>query len=90
MEPYEVAKTGIARTFQNIALFKGMTTIENVMTGRQLQMNKNIFGKCLDMGLPLKKKFNIEKDVKRLLIFLKLIISENPGGVLTLRIAKKS
>ena len=28
MEPYEVAKTGIARTFQNIALFKGMTTIE--------------------------------------------------------------
>ena len=46
MEPYEVAKTGIARTFQNIALFKGMTTIENVMTGRQLQMKKNFFGKC--------------------------------------------
>ena len=43
MEPFEVAKTGIARTFQNIALFKGMTTIENVMTGRQLQMNKNFF-----------------------------------------------
>ena len=43
MEPYEVAKTGIARTFQNIALFKGMTTIENVMTGRQLKMNKNFF-----------------------------------------------
>ena len=42
MEPYEVAKTGIARTFQNIALIKGMTTIENVMTGNQLQMNKNI------------------------------------------------
>ena len=42
MRPYEIADQGIARTFQNIALFKGMTTIENVMTGRQLKMNKNL------------------------------------------------
>ena len=33
MEPYQIAKTGIARTFQNIALFKGMTTIENEFAG---------------------------------------------------------
>ena len=50
MEPYEIAKTGIARTFQNIALFKGMTTIENVMTGRQLKMNKNFFWQMIRYG----------------------------------------
>ena len=34
MKPYEVARQGIARTFQNIALFEGMTVLDNVMTGR--------------------------------------------------------
>src|SRR6056297_3830161 len=34
MKPYEVAQQGIARTFQNIALFEGMTVLDNVMTGR--------------------------------------------------------
>jgi branched-chain amino acid transport system ATP-binding protein len=33
MKPYEVARLGIARTFQNIALFKGMSTLDNIMTG---------------------------------------------------------
>jgi branched-chain amino acid transport system ATP-binding protein len=34
MEPHMAAKPGIARTFQNIALFKGMTVLDNIMTGR--------------------------------------------------------
>jgi branched-chain amino acid transport system ATP-binding protein len=34
MKPYEVARQGIARTFQNIALFEGMSVLDNVMTGR--------------------------------------------------------
>src|SRR5437868_13123618 len=38
MRPHEAAKQGIARTFQNIALFKGMTVIDNIMTGRNLKM----------------------------------------------------
>src|SRR3990170_6968281 len=38
MDPHEAASMGIARTFQNIALFKGMTVLENVMTGRNLKM----------------------------------------------------
>ena len=47
MKPYEIAEQGIARTFQNIALFKGMTTVENVMTGRQLMLKKNFFWQLL-------------------------------------------
>src|SRR5215471_11841743 len=43
MSPYQAAKQGIARTFQNIALFKGMTVLDNIMTGRSLMMKANIF-----------------------------------------------
>ena len=38
MDTYQAAKSGIARTFQNIALFKGMTVLDNIMTGRNLKM----------------------------------------------------
>ena len=36
LKPYEIAHQGIARTFQNIALFKGMSTLDNIMTGPSL------------------------------------------------------
>ena len=39
MRPHETAASGVARTFQNVALFKGMTTLDNIMTGRNLKMN---------------------------------------------------
>jgi branched-chain amino acid transport system ATP-binding protein len=41
MRPHHAAKQGIARTFQNIALFKGMSTLDNIMTGRLLKMRRN-------------------------------------------------
>ena len=40
METHQAANHGIARTFQIIALFKGMTTLDNIMTGRNLKMKK--------------------------------------------------
>ena len=43
MRPYEVARQGIARTFQNIALFEGMSVLDNVMTGRLTQMKGGRF-----------------------------------------------
>src|ERR1051326_8624493 len=39
MKPTEAAKLGIARTFQNIALFKGMSVLDNIMAGRNLRMH---------------------------------------------------
>ena len=42
MRPYYAASQGIARTFQNVALFRGMSTLDNIMTGRTLKMRRGI------------------------------------------------
>ena len=42
MRPYIAASQGIARTFQNVALFKGMSTLDNIMTGRTLKMRRGL------------------------------------------------
>ena len=44
MKPYQIAEQGTARTFQNIALFKGMSTLDNIMTGRITHMKNQSFG----------------------------------------------
>ena len=43
MRPHAAAAGGIARTFQNVALFKSMTTLDNIMAGRALKMHKSFF-----------------------------------------------
>ena len=50
MEPEFAAKSGIARTFQNIALFKGMSTLDNLMTGRLLKQKQNFLMQALYLG----------------------------------------
>src|SRR5688572_550699 len=47
MNPRQVAEMGIARTFQSLALFKGMNVIDNLMSGRNLKMHTNIFQQAL-------------------------------------------
>ncbi len=50
MKPYQVARQGIARTFQNIALFEGMTVLDNVMTGRLTHMHTGLFWQSMWKG----------------------------------------
>ena len=83
MEPYQIAKTGIARTFQNIALFKGMTTIENVMTGRQLKMNKNFFWQMLRYGPAIDEEVQHRRRCEEIIDFLEINhIRKTPVGSL--------
>src|ERR1043166_3548315 len=50
MRPHEAATGGIARTFQNVALFRGMTALDNILAGRSLKMRKNFFWQLLRHG----------------------------------------
>src|SRR5512144_2650759 len=50
MRPHEAASGGIARTFQNVALFRGMTALDNIMAGRTLKMHSNFFWQILRYG----------------------------------------
>ena len=47
MRPHQAAMQGIARTFQNIALFKGMSTLDNIMSGRLLKMKRGFLLVCV-------------------------------------------
>jgi branched-chain amino acid transport system ATP-binding protein len=57
MKPHDAAKRGIARTFQNIALFQGMSSLDNIMARRNLKMHRNIFWQALHLG-PARKEEN--------------------------------
>ena len=50
MNPYKAACAGISRTFQNIALFKGMSVIDNLMTGRNLKIRSNLLQQAFWWG----------------------------------------
>ena len=49
MNSRAVAEMGIARTFQNLALFKGMSVLDNIMSGRNLKIKSNILLQALRM-----------------------------------------
>src|SRR6185436_16146005 len=56
MAPYTAAKAGIARTFQNLALFRGMSVLDNIMAGRNLRMRSNLFAQALRIGPALREE----------------------------------
>ena len=72
METYEAASQGIARTFQNIALFRGMTTLDNIMTGRNLQMKSNFIMQAIYYGPALKEELENREVVERVIDFLEI------------------
>jgi branched-chain amino acid transport system ATP-binding protein len=56
MNSRQVAEMGVARTFQNLALFKGMSVIDNIMTGRNLKIKSNLLMQALRIGPPSARK----------------------------------
>ena len=72
MKVHQAAGQGIARTFQNIALFKGMSTLDNIMTGRVHKMRANIFAQALYWGPALREEVENRAYVERIIDFLEI------------------
>ncbi|SDN75516.1 amino acid/amide ABC transporter ATP-binding protein 1, HAAT family [Lutimaribacter pacificus] len=72
MKPYQVAQLGIARTFQNIALFEGMTVLDNVMTGRLNYMKTNMFQQALWKGKAEAEEVENREFVEKIIDFLEI------------------
>jgi len=72
MRPYEAALGGIARTFQNVALFKGMTALDNIMAGRTLMMRRGLLWQLLRLGPALTEETHHRHRVEEIIDFLKI------------------
>jgi branched-chain amino acid transport system ATP-binding protein len=72
MRPYEAALGGIARTFQNVALFKGMTALDNIMAGRTLKMRRGLLWQLLRLGPALTEETHHRHRVEEIIDFLKI------------------
>jgi branched-chain amino acid transport system ATP-binding protein len=72
MRPYVAAELGIARTFQNVALFRGMTTLDNLMAGRTLKMQRGFFWHCLRHGPAMTEEVKHRQKVEEIIDFLEI------------------
>src|SRR6266550_1335719 len=90
MRPYEAASGGIARTFQNVALFKGMTALDNIMAGRSLKMHSNFFWQLLRHGPAMAEEVEHRRKVEDIIEFLEIAhIRKIPVGVLPYGLQKR-
>ena len=72
MRPYDAADGGIARTFQNVALFRGMSALDNIMAGRTLKMRCGFFWQLLRVGPALHEEVEHRKRVEEIIDFLEI------------------
>ncbi|MGO8970976.1 MAG: ABC transporter ATP-binding protein [Myxococcaceae bacterium] len=90
MAPGEAARSGIARTFQNIALFKGMTVLDNIMTGRDLKMRSSLLSQALYWGPAEREEIAERRKVEELIDFLQIEhIRKTPVGRLPYGLQKR-
>ena len=72
MNPRQVAEMGVARTFQNLALFKGMSVIDNIMTGRNLRIKSNLLMQALRVGPAAREEAKHREFVEHIIDFLEI------------------
>ena len=90
MRPHHAASKGIARTFQNIALFKGMSTLDNIMTGRNTKMHVNLFWQALHIGPAKREELEHRDFVEHVIDFLEIqSIRKTPVGRLPYGMQKR-
>jgi branched-chain amino acid transport system ATP-binding protein len=90
MKPHHAVRQGIARTFQNVALFKGMSTLDNIMAGRSVHMRRNLFWQMLWHGPALKEEIEHREKVEEIIDFLEIQhIRKVPVGKLPYGLQKR-
>ncbi len=90
MKSHDAAVQGIARTFQNVALFKGMSTLDNIMTGRIIRMKRNMFWQALYLGPARKEEMENREYVEDIIEFLEIqAIRRTPVGRLPYGLQKR-
>jgi branched-chain amino acid transport system ATP-binding protein len=90
MRPYVAASQGIARTFQNVALFKGMTTLDNIMTGRTLKMKRGLLAQAFRYGPAINEEIKHREAVEKIIDFLEIAhIRKTPVGKLPYGLQKR-
>jgi branched-chain amino acid transport system ATP-binding protein len=90
MRPDEAARGGIARTFQNVALFRGMTALDNIMAGRTLKMKRGILAQALYFGPAQREEIEHRLRVEEIIDFLNIQqIRKTPVGRLPYGLQKR-
>jgi branched-chain amino acid transport system ATP-binding protein len=90
MKSRQVAQMGIARTFQNLALFKGMSVLDNLMTGRNLRIKSNIFLQALRIGPAEREEIAHREHVEQIIDFLEIqAFRKTPVGQLSCGLQKR-
>ena len=90
MKPNQIAAQGIARTFQNLALFRGMSTLGNIMVGRTMKMHANIFSQALYWKFSQKEEIEHRRAVEHIIDFLQIQnIRRTPASTLPYGLQKR-
>ncbi len=90
MRPHEAAAQGIARTFQNVALFKGMTTLDNIMSGRSLKMKRGFVWQLMHYGPARTEEIEHRRRVEEIIDLLEIEhIRKTPAGRLPYGLQKR-
>lgn len=90
MDSRRAAEMGIARTFQNLALFKGMSVLDNIMTGRNLRMTSGIFAQAFHLGSARREEIANRGFVENIIDFLEIqAFRKTPVGRLPYGLQKR-
>ncbi|MGB2817826.1 MAG: ABC transporter ATP-binding protein [Burkholderiaceae bacterium] len=72
MDPHDAASGGIGRTFQSLALFKGMSVLDNIMTGRNLRMRTGLLSQAVHLGFARREELRHREFVEHIIDFLEI------------------
>lgn len=87
---HHIAKLGISRTFQNLALFRGMTVLDNIMTGAHIHMKSNFLTSAIYWGPAQREEVRYRKVAEEIIDFLEIKhIRKTPAGAIPMGLQRR-